>query len=32
MNPALIDHADLEAEGAVLEADLVSVGALKADD
>ena len=32
MNPVLIDHADLEAEGAALEADLVSVGALKADD
>ena len=32
MNHQLIDHADLEAEGAVLEADLVSVGALKADD
>ena len=28
----LIDSSDLEAEGAALEADLVSVGALKADD
>ena len=28
----LIDPIDLEAEGAALEADLVSVGALKADD
>ena len=28
----LIDSMDLEAEGAALEADLVSVGALKADD
>lgn len=32
MIPVLIDHADLEAEGAALEADLVSVGALRADD
>ena len=32
MNHELINHADLEAEGALLEADLVSVGALKADD